>query len=454
MRSKTAKVLHPVAGRPMVTFPIERVRELGVRRTIVVVGHQAEKVKEVLSPYGVEVVHQTRPLGTAHAVIQVGEILRSVEGAILILNGDTPLIRERTLRRLIAVHESQKAVVTLLTATVARPEGYGRAIRSSTGRLLRIVEEKDAKPQEKKVHEINTGFYVVERVFLLKALKTIKAQNKQEEYYLTDIIEAATKQHKKVASLRLEKGTEEVLGINTRLDLAVAEKIVRRRILVEHLLNGVTLLSPDTTMIDSGVIIGRDTVIYPNVQVQGLCRIGEDCVIYSNTRIANSKIGSDVVIRDSCVVNDCVLENGSSIGPFAHLRPGTILRRRARVGNFVETKKTELGEGSKANHLTYLGDTVVGRRVNIGAGTITCNYDGYEKFQTVIEDEVFIGSDTQLVAPVRIGKGAVIGAGSTITKTVPGGALSISRNQQSNKPGWAAKRRALKVKRVKIRKKK
>ena len=442
MKSKQAKVLHPLAGRPMVTYPVERAQGLGIDKIVVVVGHQAERVKEVLAPLGVEVVHQAQPRGTGDAVLQTREALTRIYGPILILNGDAPLITEQTLKRLIKTHETEKATLTLLTAVLSEPEGYGRVIRDRSGQIRKVMEEKDATPSEQAIREINTGFYIVDRAFLFDALESLKTDNSQREYYLTDIVAAAAKQHVRLAAVRLDEDVEEVMGVNTRMDLALAEKIMRRRIVSEHLQNGVTLIDPDTTWIDAGVRIGRDTVIHPNVQIEGKSRIGEDCVIRSHTRLTDCHLGSGVVIKDSCVLTESILEDGASVGPFAHLRPGTALRKGARIGNFVEAKKVELGEGSKANHLTYLGDAAIGKGVNIGAGTITCNYDGVKKHETIIEDGVFVGSDTQLVAPVKIGRGAVIGAGSTITKDVPPDALAVARVRQVNKPGWAKKRRS------------
>jgi bifunctional UDP-N-acetylglucosamine pyrophosphorylase / glucosamine-1-phosphate N-acetyltransferase len=454
MKSKQAKVLHPIAGRPMVTYLVERSRELGIRKIVVVVGPQAPKIKEILAPYDLEVVYQERPRGTGDAVLQTRETLARARGPVLVLNGDAPLITVETLQRLMKTHQAERSVLTLLTAVVDTPAGYGRVIRSRNGRIRRIVEEKDATPKERTSREINTGFYIVDKDYLYQSAKTLKADNKQGEYYLTDIIGTAIHQRRKVSVVRLEEGTEEVLGINTRMDLAIAEKIMRRRILLEHLQNGVTLMDPDTTRIDADVMIGSDTVIYPQVQIEGKSRIGQECVIRSHVRITDCRIGPGVVIKDSCVLTESILEEGTTIGPFAHLRPGTVLRKGSRIGNFVEAKKAELGEGSKANHLSYLGDATIGKRVNIGAGTITCNYDGVQKHPTVIENDVFVGSDAQLVAPVRIEHGAVIGAGSTITKDVPSYALAISRSPQVNKPGWVKTKRESGAKRLHPKRKK
>jgi bifunctional UDP-N-acetylglucosamine pyrophosphorylase/glucosamine-1-phosphate N-acetyltransferase len=449
MKSKTAKVLHPLAGRPMLIYAVERALGLSVPKIVVVTGHQSERIKEVLSPYRVEIVHQPLQRGTADAVLQAKAALESVRAPVLVLNADTPLITDQTLRALLDAHGREKATVTMLTAVVSNPDGYGRVIRGAKGRVTGVVEQKDASGAQLKVKEINTGFYVVDPGFLFQALRSVGNRNRQGEFYLTDIIGTAVRERRKLAVLRLERDPEEITGINTRSDLARADAILRRRIRRDLLENGVGLLDPETARIDAGVAIGRDTVIHPNVQIEGDTRIGEDCVIRSNSRLTDCRVGSGVEVRDSCVLEGSVLEDDVAVGPFARLRAGTVVRKGGRIGNFVETKKTELGEGSKANHLTYLGDSVIGKGVNIGAGTITCNYDGYEKFRTVIEDEVFVGSDSQLVAPVRVGKGSVVAAGSTITGDVPPDALAMSRMPQENKPDWARVRRELKKTRSK-----
>ena len=447
MKSKMVKVLHPIAGRPMITYAVERVLGLGIKKVVVVLGHQADRIEGALAPFGLEIVYQPHQRGTADAVMQTKTSFGSSLGPVMILYGDTPLITEETLQRLISVHAEKRAILTLLTAVVAKPDGYGRIVRLKSGKILRVTEQKDASVLVRALREINTGFYVVEMDFLFGALDHIKNDNRQGEYYLTDMVEWAVSQKKKVVSVKLEDNPEEILGINTRMDLAVAEKVMRRRILNGHLQGGVTLMDPETTWIDAGVLIGRDTVIYPNTRIDGTTAIGEDCVIGSYCHLSDCQVGSHVTIKDSCVLAGSCLEDESVIGPFSHLRPGTTIRRRARIGNFVEAKKVDLGEGSKANHLTYLGDAFIGKNVNVGAGTITCNYDGFEKFETVIEDEVFIGSDTQLIAPVKVGRGAVIGAGSTITNDVPPESLAISRSEQFNKSGWVKKRKGTKKKR-------
>ncbi|MFM8551395.1 MAG: bifunctional UDP-N-acetylglucosamine diphosphorylase/glucosamine-1-phosphate N-acetyltransferase GlmU [Nitrospiraceae bacterium] len=477
MKSKQVKVLHLVAGRPMVLYALDLADRLAGAGTVVVIGHQGEQVKAAIEVHGAAAgdpagarsaakrekgltAHvgrgaaparlfavQLQQLGTGHAVMQArGAFLRArgaPASAYVILNGDTPLLKEATVRELLRLHESERATVTVLTAVLDDPAGYGRVLRRDTGGpVLRIVEDRDATPMEARVREINVGTYVVDGSFLFEALDKLEPRNAQQEYYLTDIVGLAVERGLTVAAMAAPSA-EESLGINTRRQLAMAEQVVRQELRDRWMEAGVTLRDPATPWIDHDVQIGQDTVLYPNVTVEGKTAIGEDCVIHAQTRITNSRLGPRVLVQDGCVVKDALLEEGVTIGPFAHLRPGTVLRRGAKVGNFVETKKAELGEGSKANHLSYLGDAKIGRGVNIGAGTITCNYDGVRKHETVIEDEVFVGSDSQLVAPVRIGRGAVIAAGSTVTQDVPPDDLAVARAAQVNRPGWAARRRAL-----------
>jgi bifunctional UDP-N-acetylglucosamine pyrophosphorylase / glucosamine-1-phosphate N-acetyltransferase len=451
MKSDFPKVLHRVAGRPMVWYPVRAARQVSQGSVVVVLGHGADRVetyldqeKEVLGPF--QVVEQAQQLGTGHAVLQAFPVLLGSAEAqnqhVLILNGDTPLLTEATLRALLEYHEAQAASVTLLTTHLEDPTGYGRVIRGASGEVCRVVEDRDASSVEKAVREINVGTYVVDKVFLGTALNQLRPQNAQGEYYLTDIIALAVEAGQKVMGLTTSD-PEETTGINTRIQLAMAEKAMRRRINERLMLAGVTFLDPDRTLVDDSVNIGRDTILYPGVILEGKTQIGDACVIQTNVRLNDSILGSSVVVRDGCVVEEATMEDDVVVGPFVHLRPGSLLRRKAKVGNFVELKQTEIGEGSKVNHLSYLGDTVVGKGVNVGAGTITCNYDGFRKARTVIEDDVFIGSDVQLIAPVTIGKGALVAAGTTVTEDVPAGALGISRVKQVNKAGRADRRRAL-----------
>lgn len=454
MQSKHAKVLHPVAGKPMVLYSIDLGLRVAGDRIAVVVGHQAERVSQVIKDamagrnghMPVTVVEQREQLGTGHAVLQTRPVFSGSKrpAQYLILNGDTPLLQETTVRELLRLHHDEEAVVTILTAVLKDAEGYGRIVRkSSTGnQVLRIVEDRDADEHERSIREINAGTYVVDGEFLFSALGQLRPSNAQGEYYLTDIIQFAVEQSRRVAAVVLEN-PEEGLGVNTRVQLAEAEQVIRQNIRRRWLDAGVRMIDPSSTWIDATVTIGRDTVLYPNVILEGSTVIGEDCIVRSGTRITDCTVGDRVEILDHCVFRESQIEEGATLGPFAHLRPHVIVRKGAKVGNFVEMKKTDLGEGSKANHLSYLGDAKIGKGVNIGAGTITCNYDGVRKAETVIGNEVFIGSDTQLIAPVTVGAGSIIAAGTTVTVNVPDNSLVISRVPQVTKPGWATKRRAM-----------
>ncbi len=456
MRSTQAKVLHPVAGQAMVLYSVGLGLRVAGDRVAVVVGHQADLVRQVIdratsgksgsSP--VAIVEQREQLGTGHAVLQSRPVFavgkRGAPSKYLILNGDTPLLQETTVRELLRVHEAEGATVTLLTAVLTDASGYGRVVRtnSAEGGVSRIVEDRDANAEEQAIREINVGTYVVDGEFLFSALEKLDPSNAQGEYYLTDIIRLAEGAGRRVAAVVLDN-PDEGLGVNTRRQLAEAEQVVRQQIRNRWLDAGVTMIDPASTWIDAAVTIGRDTVLYPSVMLEGTTAIGEDCVLRSFTRLTDCTVGNGVEILDHCVFADSHIEDGAHLGPFVHLRPGVVVRKKAKVGNFVEMKKTDLGEGSKANHLSYLGDAKIGKGVNIGAGTITCNYDGLQKFQTVIGDGVFLGSDTQLIAPVTIGAGAIIAAGTTVTEDVPADALVIGRVPQENRAGWAARRRAL-----------
>ncbi|MBI5407276.1 MAG: bifunctional UDP-N-acetylglucosamine diphosphorylase/glucosamine-1-phosphate N-acetyltransferase GlmU [Nitrospirae bacterium] len=444
MKSGLAKVLHPIAGMPMILYPVRVAEEISSERIIAVIGHQADRVQEALSGRDVEIVHQAEQRGTADAVRLAMESLKGYQGRVVILCGDVPLMTAKTVSELIEAHQKGRASVTVLTTEVEDPTGYGRIVRQADGSIHKIVEDKDASDDLKGIREVNTGTYVFDSPFLSEAIREIKAENAQREFYLTDSIEIGLKKGVKVSAHKTRE-REEVIGVNSRIELAMVDGMMRRRINDHLMLNGVTLINPGAIYIDAGVTIARDVTIYPGTTIQGDTTIGKSSVIYPNSRIADSQIGDDVTVKDACVIEESRIGNGSQVGPFAHLRPGTILGRNVRVGNYVEIKKAVMGEGSKANHLTYLGDAEVGSGVNIGAGTITCNYDGWKKHKTVIGDGVFVGSDTQLVAPVKIGDGAIIAAGSTVTKDVPPGALAISRVEQRNMEGWAEKRRKRKA---------
>lgn len=464
MRSHLPKVLHKVCGRPLLTYVLEAVKKAGVKRVVVVVGFGAEQVVSVAKAYG-EIVYQEQQLGTAHALLQAEKVLAGFDGDILVLGGDTPLITSTTLIRLIKTHQSQppvstcqegayflpnscllpptsKTVATVLTAKLADPAGYGRIIRNPAQQVVKIVEQKDASPAELAVQEINSGIYCFISEGLFKALARLKTENAAQEYYLPDVIETYVRQGLPVATC-LAGNEEEIQGINDRCQLAMVEKIMRQRVRNEIMLAGVTILDPLSTFIDSEVKIEPDTIIYPFTIIEGTCRIGANCIIGPGTRLKSVQIGDNVVISNSVVI-ESTIGDSCTIGPFAYLRPGTRLARKVKVGDFVEIKQSVIEEGSKIPHLSYVGDTHIGQEVNVGAGTITCNYDGQKKWLTVIEDKVFIGSNTNLVAPVKIGTGAFIGAGSTITKNVPAAALGVARGGQRNILNWTKKKKQTK----------
>lgn len=459
MRSNQAKVLHRIAGRPMVLYALDLARRLAGHSVAVVVGHQAEQVQAVLQAAiagvadaaPVHIVEQRQQLGTGHAVLQTRDVFagKKAPSAYLILNGDTPLLQDTTVRELLRAHQSSGATVTMLTVVLADPTGYGRVVRrqgaGETADVVKIVEQRDASPDERTIREINVGTYIVDGAFLFAALEKVQPHNAQGEYYLTDIVDMAVRQGHRVSALQLTS-PDEGLGVNTRRQLADAEHVIRQAIRRRWMDAGVTMIDPASTWIEAGVTIGKDTVLYPNVTLEGTTTIGEGCELRSFTRVTNCAVGNQVTVLDHCVFAESQIESHATLGPFVHLRPGVLIRQKAKVGNFVEMKKTELGEGSKANHLTYLGDATIGKGVNIGAGTITCNYDGVHKYKTIIGNNVFLGSDTQLIAPVTIGDGAVIAAGTTVTEDVPADALTIARVSQVNRDGWAARRRALLVK--------
>ena len=386
-----------------------------------------------------EFVVQEPQLGTAHAVRQAEPLLAGRIGTLLLLSGDVPLLRPETLTRLLAAHQAAGAAATVATAVVDRPYGYGRIIRAA-GRVARIVEERDASPAQRKVREINSGIYVFDLPLLFELLRAVASRNAQGEYYLTDLIAIYRRRRLPVETLNVSS-PEEIRGVNSRTELAEVSAIVRQKKNEELMAAGVTIVDPATTYIDVDVEVGSDTVIHPGVVIEGHTRIGSACEIQAYVRIADSEIDDRVTINSFCVLVGARVADGASVGPFAHLRPDAEIGPSAKVGNFVELKKATLGAGSKANHLSYLGDATIGAGVNVGAGTITCNYDGRQKHQTVIEDGAFIGSDTALVAPVRIGRGAYVAAGSSITDDVPDGALGIARGRQSNVAGWVERKK-------------
>lgn len=436
MKSKLYKVLHPVCGKPMVQHVIDQVSKLHIEEIVTIIGHGAEKVKAQLGSSSLYAL-QEEQLGTAHAVMQAEAHLASKKGTTLVVCGDTPLIKAETMEALLKQHETQGAKASVLTATVEDPTGYGRIIRNAEGFVEKIVEHKDATDEEKKVKEINTGTYCFDNEALFSALKKVSNDNAQGEYYLPDVIEILKSQGEIVTAYQTED-FEETLGVNDRVALSQAEKIMRSRINEYHMRNGVTLVDPEHTYIETDVEIGQDTVIYPGTTIGMGSKIGAEAVIGPNSEIKNCTIGDRTVIRQS-VAQDSEIGTDVTIGPFAHIRPQSQIADEVKIGNFVEVKKSIFGKGSKASHLSYIGDAEVGSNVNLGCGSITVNYDGKNKHLTKIGDGVFVGCNSNLVAPVTIGEGAYIAAGSTITEDVPAQSLSIARARQVNKEDYVKK---------------
>jgi len=431
MKSSLPKVLHNVCGRPMIGWVIESILGLKPCGTYIVVGHQADLVKEKSARKEIVFVEQKKQLGSGHALMQVEQKLKHFNGSILVLCADTPLIKTETLSVLLNFHSREKNAATVLSVMNDDPLGYGRIVRSSSGQVEKIVEEKDASRDIKKIKEINSGIYCFESPIIWGALKKIKSENVKKEYYLTDAIDILNRQGEKVGGCTICEANE-VMGVNSRVELSAAEKAKRFEILEKHMISGVTVIDPSNTYVSADAVIGGDTTILPGTTIEGKTVIGTNCRIGPAAFISNSSIGNSVEVRSSYIY-DSEIGNEAQIGPFSHIRPGTILKTGVKVGNFSEVKKSTIEEGAKVNHLTYIGDATVGKKVNIGAGTITCNYDGVKKHKTIIGDRSFIGSNVNFVAPVEIGSDAVIGAGSTITDNVPSKALAIARARQVNK---------------------
>jgi bifunctional UDP-N-acetylglucosamine pyrophosphorylase/glucosamine-1-phosphate N-acetyltransferase len=441
MKSGTPKVLHRIFDKPLLAYCLEALDKLKPDR-IVVVTNSDGRIAEGSGAEGVKAdvkfALQREQHGTAQALLSGVPALKGFRGTVLVTNGDTPLITPETLRRFVSAHRKAKRHVSMLSFRAADPTGYGRILRGSRGEALRVVEEGDASEDEKCIDEVNSGTYAIE-ASALPLLKKIKVNGRKGEYYLTDIVELALGSGRSVGVYCLGQESE-FLGVNSREHLSAAIEAIRSRTIGSLLKSGVTFVDPLTAFIGPDVKVGQDTVIWPNVYLHGMTVIGSGCVIMPGTRIEGSTIADGAVIKDSCVIEGSKVGAGAQVGPFAHLRPGSDVGAGARVGNFVETKKAQIGPGAKVSHLSYIGDATVGRDVNIGAGTITCNYDGKKKHRTVICDGVFIGSDTQLVAPVTVGEGAYVAAGSTITKDVAPGALALSRTKQREIAGYVRKK--------------
>ncbi|WP_406243832.1 bifunctional UDP-N-acetylglucosamine diphosphorylase/glucosamine-1-phosphate N-acetyltransferase GlmU [Tissierella carlieri] len=441
MKSKLSKVLHKVCGKPILEYVIKASRGAGTEKNVVVVGHGGDMVKEYFKDDPIvfkdQPIGEDVPYGTGFALMQAVDHIED-NSTVIILYGDTPLITELTINKLINYHKENEFQATVLTAILDNPTGYGRIIREDAGDILKIVEEKDALDEEKKVKEINSGIYCFNGKLLKDALSKIDNNNAQNEYYATDVIGILKKEGYRVGAYVIEDSIE-IHGVNSRIQLAFTEEIMRKRINEYHMVNGVTIINPENTYIEDGVQIGRDTVIYPGVSLEGNTEIGEDCIIRNNSRIINSIINNEVSIESSTIEDSIVGEN-THIGPHAHLRPNSNIGKNVKIGNFVEVKNSTLKDNAKASHLSYIGDADVGYNVNIGCGVVFVNYNGKEKFRTTVGDNAFIGSNANLVAPVNVEPWGFVAAGSTITKEVPEGALSIARAEQKNIEGWIEKK--------------
>ncbi|MBB6733386.1 bifunctional UDP-N-acetylglucosamine diphosphorylase/glucosamine-1-phosphate N-acetyltransferase GlmU [Cohnella zeiphila] len=438
MKSKLYKVLHPVCGKPMVEHVLDTVRQASCERAVVIVGHGAEAVRSRLGD-DVEYAMQEQQLGTGHAVLQAQPLVGNADGVAIVICGDTPLVTAESLKAMAEQHERSGAAATVMTAEMEIPAGYGRVVRGGAGEVLRIVEQKDCSPEEAAIREINTGTYCFDNRKLFAALAKVTNGNAQGEYYLTDVIGILRGEGELVAAYRTGDPAE-AIGVNDRVALGEAERLMRRRIAIKHQTGGVTLIDPEHTYIEADVTIGSDTVIYPGTSLRGRTAIGSDCTIGPSADLLDTRVGDGSTIRQS-VADQAEVGESCAVGPFAYLRPGTKLAANVKVGDFVELKNAVVGEGSKIPHLSYVGDATVGRNVNIGCGAITANYDGYNKSRTDIGDNAFIGSNVTLIAPVTVGNDAYVVAGSTITHPVEAGDVAIARERQVNKAGYAEKLR-------------
>jgi len=438
MKSALPKVLHRVGGKSMLQHVLDAAKNAGAQRNIVVIGFGGEQVKEAIGKQA-EFVVQTEQLGTGHAVLQAGDLLKNEQGTVMVLCGDTPLLTSALLKKLYDEHKKVGAKATVLTAVMPDATGYGRIIRTDSGTVAKIVEHKDANEEELRVQEINSGIYCFEAVDLFRALASVSCDNAQGEYYLPDVLEILRKEGEKIWAVAADD-YEETLGINSRVQLSGAESILRRRKNIELMDAGVTIMDPATTYVDSDVEVGRDTVIYPGTWLEGTTVVGENCELGPNSRFSDTKIGNGVTAHFS-YAHECEIGDDVIMGPYVHLRPNTKISAKVKIGNFVEVKNSNIGLGSKLPHLSYIGDADMGSGVNMGCGTITVNYDGKNKYRTVIGNDAFIGCNSNMVAPVTVGDGAYVGAGSTITKDVPAEALAIARERQKNIEGWKDKRK-------------
>ncbi|WP_333860191.1 bifunctional UDP-N-acetylglucosamine diphosphorylase/glucosamine-1-phosphate N-acetyltransferase GlmU [Clostridium sp.] len=437
MKSSNPKVLHKICGKEMINIVIDVVKKAQIRDINVVIGKNAEKVKRATEAKNINYSFQDKQLGTGHAVLCAVDFLKNKKGTVAVFTGDSPLIKEDTIKNMLDFHESGGYGVTILTSIVQNPFGYGRIIREEDNQVLKIVEHKDCQQEELQVNEINSGMYCFDIESLIGGLSKIHNNNAQGEYYLTDVIEILKKQGKKIGALPIS--FEETMGVNSRVQLAEAEKIMRSRINKIHMERGVTLIDYDNTYIDLDVEIGKDTIIYPGNVFQGNTVIGENCILYSNSRIQSSIIKDNVTVENSVILESTIGEN-TNVGPFAYIRPETTIGKSVKIGDFVEVKKSTIGDNTKISHLTYIGDAEIGSKCNFGCGTVVVNYDGKNKNKTLVGDNSFIGCNTNLVSPVKVNDNTYIAAGSTITDEVPEGALAIARARQVNKKSWVYKK--------------
>lgn len=439
LNSSLAKVLHAAGGRPLVEHMVRACLPLGAKKIVVVVGHQAERVQEIVEPLGAETVLQQPQNGTGHAMLVARQAIGNAKFAV-VLPGDAPLVRTETLRTLIQKHKKGQAAATILTTVLADPSGYGRILRKGGDAVAAIIEESQLRAEQRELNEINSSMYCFTTAKLWPALAEVKPNNKHRELYLTDAIGVMNAKGETVLA-EIAQDAREMLGCNTRAELAGVDHAFREWKREALMRDGVTIQLPETVLIDPDVTVGEDTVVEPCVQLLGKTKIGARCVVKTGSVVHHSVLGDEVIVEPHCVIIESRLDAKAVAGPFARMRPGTHLKTGARIGNFVELKKSVVGEGSKVPHLSYVGDTKIGSKCNIGAGTITCNYDGFSKHPTTIGNKVFVGSDSVLIAPVKIGAGAYIAAGSAITENVPADALGIARGRQVNKKGWASKKR-------------
>ena len=438
MKSKMPKVLHKVCGKPLSKWVIDASEAAGADKVCAVVGHKAETVKEVLGDV-CEFALQAEQKGTGHAVMQAIDVIKNSKGEVVILNGDTPLITAETINKAIEYHKNNGNQATVITAILDDATGYGRIVRDNDGSVLKIVEQKDASKEEKKINEVNSGMYVFDAQSLVYALDKITPNNAQGEYYLTDTLEILLSAGKKIGGYAISDN-DEIRGINDRVQLNEAEKIMQKRINEYHMRNGVTMRNPESVYIEDGVEIGNDTEICQNVTIKSGTKIGSDCVIGSGSMLDRAVIHDGVDVLSS-VILESEVDEGTHVGPFAYIRPNCHVGKEVKVGDFVELKNSNIDDGTKISHLTYIGDSDVGKRVNFGCGTVTCNYDGKKKYRTTIGDDCFVGCNTNFVSPINVGDGVYIAAGSTITEDIPENSLSIARARQVNKEGWKDKRK-------------